>query len=92
MTIRLGMERWMSMMNTHQSNVTVADLRDLQAQMTITHYGIAGENKKIGAWKFVGAFPVSLGEIGLDWGSNDTIEEFTVDWAFDYWTSDGGAQ
>ena len=33
-------------------------------------------------------FPVALGEIGLDWGSNDTIEEFTVDLAYDYWTSD----
>ena len=28
---------------------------------------------------------VALGEIGLDWGSNDTIEEFTIDFAYDYW-------
>ena len=29
--------------------------------------------------------PVNLSEIALDWGSNDTIEEFTVDFAYDYW-------
>ena len=39
-------------------------------------------------WEFTNVFPVALGEIGLDWGSNDTIEEFTVDLAYDYWTSD----
>jgi len=33
-----------------------------------------------------------LGEIGLDWQSNDTAEEFSVDFAYDYWTSDKGAE
>ena len=40
----------------------------------------------MGLYKFVNAFPVALGEIGLDWGSNDTIEEFTIDFSYDYWT------
>ena len=45
---------------------------------------LSGDKK----WTFTNVFPVALGEIGLDWGSNDTIEEFTVDLAYDYWTSD----
>ena len=27
-----------------------------------------------------------LAEIALDWSSNDAIEEFTVEFAYDYWT------
>ena len=43
---------------------------------------IGGEGS---GWVFTNIFPVALGEIGLDWGSNDTIEEFTIDFAYDYW-------
>ena len=56
----------------------------------ITHYGI--DKVPTGIWRFVNCFPVSLGEIGLDWGSNDTAEEFTIDFAYDYWTHPGGAE
>ena len=35
---------------------------------------------------FVNIFPVSISEIALEWGSNDTIEEFTVEFGYDYWT------
>ena len=35
---------------------------------------------------FTNVYPVALGEIALDWGSNDTIEEFTIDFEHDYWT------
>ena len=31
-------------------------------------------------------FPTDLSEITLDWGDNDTIEEYTVTFAYDYWT------
>ena len=42
-------------------------------------------------YSFVNIFPVSVGEIALEWGSNDTIEEFTVEFAYDYWTSLAGS-
>ena len=29
---------------------------------------------------------MSISEIALEWGSNDTIEEFTVEFGYDYWT------
>jgi len=40
------------------------------------------------AYKFVGMFPVDLSPIDLDWGSNDSVEEFTVTFAYQYWISD----
>lgn len=42
----------------------------------------------IKAYKFVGMFPVDLSPIDLDWGSNDSVEEFTVTFAYQYWISD----
>jgi hypothetical protein len=33
-------------------------------------------------------FPVDVAPIDLDWGSNDSIEEYSVTFAYQYWTSD----
>ena len=38
-------------------------------------------------YNFVGMFPVDLSPIDLDWGSNDSIEEFSVTFAYQYWTT-----
>ena len=83
--IRLAVEVWMNKMNSHVTN-TSQDPNNLFAQMEVTHYGRAQEAIGGGNWIFVNAFPVALGEIGLDWGSNDTIEEYSIDFAYDYWT------
>ena len=83
----------MSQMNSHVVNVQTGALAELTTNTTVSikHYGVAGGNDSLGEWKFVNCFPVALGEIALDWGSNDTVEEYTVDWAYDYWTHAGGA-
>ena len=56
--------------------------------MSVIHYGKQGGQTTIGdgAWTFENIFPVSLGEIALDWGSNGAIEEYTVEFAYDYWS------
>ena len=86
MMVRNAIENWMNRMNTHVGNVS-EDPNGLFAEMTISHYSREGGTSAIGgaSWNFTNCFPVALGEIGLDWGSNDTIEEFTIDFAFDYW-------
>lgn len=50
---------------------------------TVTQLGANGSSGQ--QWKFVGLWPASLGEIALDW-SNDTIQEYTVGFAYDYYT------
>ena len=84
---------WMALMNSHVGNTQGQSLADLTTNTTVTikHYGVAGGNDVLGEWKFINCFPINLGEIALDWGSNDTVEEYTVDWAYDYWTHAGGA-
>ena len=89
MAIRADVEKWMGYFNSHESNESLlASGNSGMGTFVITHNNremSSGGDKK---WQFENVFPVALGEIGLDWGSNDTIEEFTVDLAYDYWTSD----
>ena len=33
-------------------------------------------------------FPLDLAPIDLDWSSNDTIEEFTCTFAYQFWETD----
>ena len=84
--VRNSIESWMADMNSHQGNQQWAQANDLLGIMSITQYSkdrvVIGE----GEWEFVNIFPTSLGEIALDWGSNDAIEEYTIEFAYDYWT------
>ena len=87
MKIRNGFEKWMDMFNAHEGNDSLfTGASHGLGTMVITHhtrdFNSSGDQK----WEFTNIFPVALGEIGLDWGSNDTIEEFTVDLAYDYWS------
>lgn len=86
--VRNGIERWMALMNTHQGNNQMQQANDLLGTMEVSHYGKEGSSTTIGdgAWSFVNIFPTSLGEIALDWGSNDAIEEYTIEFAYDYWS------
>lgn len=86
-TIRDAFEKWMSGLDSH-----VANLRDpafekgdngYQQDGFITQFGKVGDViKKI---KFVGLFPIDLSPIELDWGANDTIEEYAVTFAYQWW-------
>jgi len=88
--IRNGVEKWMDSLNSHESNKSkiggAASTTNLSGTIVVNHYKRDGEPTPSESWTFVNCYPVALGEIGLDWGSNDTIEEFTIDWAYYYWT------
>ena len=46
--------------------------------------GLDGNAKQ--SWKVHQMWPTELGEIALDW-SSDAIEEYTVAFAYDYWSA-----
>jgi len=89
-SVRNAFEKWMNGINRHVSNI-----RDLWArnslgyttQAIVKQYGKTGDTLK--QYTFDGCFPVDLSPIDLDWGSNDTIEEFNVTLAYQTWTSVG---
>jgi hypothetical protein len=49
----------------------------------VTQVGTDGLDKQ--KYRFYNLWPTELAEIPLDWAS-DMIQEYTVTWAYDYWS------
>ena len=87
--IRNALESWMNSINSHTTNVRNAaavNPSTYSVDAEVTQYGKAGQELK--KYKLVGLFPVDVAPIDLDWGSNDSIEEYATTFAFQYWESD----
>jgi hypothetical protein len=87
--IRNALESWMNAINSHGGNLRNASASrpsDYAVDATVTQYGKAGETLK--QYKFVGLFPLDVAPIDLDWGSNDSIEEYSTTFAYQWWESD----
>lgn len=88
--IRNQFERWMSNLNSHVANFRAPGFTspaNYQAEATVTQY--AKEGGVLKDYRFVGIFPVDVSPIEMDWGANDSIEEFTVTFAYQWWESVG---
>jgi len=88
-TIRNSIESWMNAINSHSGNVRNANAMNPSSytvDATVTQYGKAGDALK--TYKFVGMYPLDLAPIDLDWSSNDTIEEYGVTFAYQWWETD----
>ena len=84
--IRSQFESWMNAINSHSGNVrSVADQGYVKEGNVVQMSKVGGV--KTGQYTFVNLFPTDLSEITLDWGDNDTVEEYTVTFSYDYWTT-----
>lgn len=86
--IRNAFERWMNGLNSHSLNVrnpAAATPNGYTVDAGVTQFGKGGNTLK--KYKFIGVFPTDLSPIDVDWGSNDTIEEFTVTLSYQWWES-----
>jgi len=98
-SVRNSVEAWMNAINSNAGNVRAPSQvvtgggsggQPYAINATVNQYSkqaTAGNNGIIKSYNFVGMFPVDLSPIDLDWGTNDTVEEFTVTFAYQYWTS-----
>lgn len=87
-SVRNAFERWMNGINSHNANIrSPAALAPIGYQVDgeVKQFGKAGNILK--KYKFVGLFPTDLAPIDVDWGSNDSIEEFTVTLSYQWWES-----
>ena len=85
-TIRNSLESWMNAINSNTSNVrstVAARPSTYTTDAIVTQYGKTGDILK--SYRFVGLFPIDLAPIDLDWGTNDSIEEFSTTFAYQYW-------
>lgn len=91
--IRDAFERWLNGLNSHVGNLRnptfIKGDGGYQQDGFITQFGKDG--KPIKRYKFVGLFPVDVTPIEMDWSANDTIEEYSVTFAYQWWEWAGGS-
>ena len=86
--LRNAFEKWMHGLNSHVTNTRGASFQsgvDYQQDGLVTQFGKAGNIIK--QYSLIGMFPIDVSPIELDWGSNDTIEEYAVTFAYQWWES-----
>ena len=87
--VRSSIESWMNAINSHAGNLrdpAASNQTGYTVDAKVEQYGKTGNILK--SYNFIGLFPVDLAPIDLDWGSNDTVEEYAVTFAYQWWTSD----
>ena len=93
---RNAFEQWMNGLNSHVGNLrnsAMVNNADYQVDAFVDHYGKAGNVLK--SYKMIGCFPIDVSPIDLDWAMNDTIEEYAVTFAYQWWEQlpgDAGAE
>lgn len=84
--VRGQLESWMASINSHEANLAENLWQSYTFDADVNQYGKDGSLIK--TYTFKNMFPSDISAIDLDWGTNDTIEEFQVTFAYQYWTSD----
>ena len=85
-SLRGRLEAWMSNINAHETNKRIKSSYAVTA--SVAQLSKTGVAEALRTYTFKNLFPIDLSEITLDWGDNDSIEEFTCTFAYDYWTAD----
>ena len=83
--IRNSMERWMNGINAHSLNTGEVNPVNYQADLKVDQ--LDKDEKVLKTYNFIAAFPTALSPIELAYDANDQIEEFTIEWTYQYWTS-----
>ena len=96
-TIRSAMEIWLGQIQETDhnfSNLGVVTPKSGTATdhtygtMKVTQLSRGGSQGKIVEYKFKNCYPSSISAIDLDWGSNDAIQEYTVEFQISHWEED----
>jgi len=93
--IRQAFERWLRGINGNKTNLREPGAVSTSPLTPGTSYAVDCEvyqyskagGSPIKKYRFVGMFPNDVAPIDLDWGSNDTVEEFSVTLSYQYWES-----
>ena len=85
-SVRGAFERWMNGINTHELNTGLSAPIAYQADLKIEQLDRSGLTTK--TYDLRGAFPTEISEIAVSYDSENTIEEFTVTFEYQYWESD----
>ena len=82
--MRNAFEQWSNKISLLAENRSVyAAPANYQTSATVRQLGRTGGDIK--SYKFEGIYPVNISAIDLAWDSNDAAEEYTVEFAVQYW-------
>tara|TARA_B100001094_G_scaffold64438_1_gene60449 strand:- start:1626 stop:2183 length:558 start_codon:yes stop_codon:yes gene_type:complete len=91
--LRDAFEGWVNRINNHEANVSddaiFGQHLGYMRNMEMVQLDRDGDENGIKTYTFVDAFPTNVSAIALAADSNDAIEEFTVDFQYQYWTAEG---
>jgi len=83
--IRNAMEQWQAGIQNYGATTGRTNPRDYQVDLNVHQLDRNGATVK--TYKFVDAYPVSIGAIGLDFEQQNQIETFDVEFQYNYFTS-----
>lgn len=83
--IRDSMERWLNGINSHSANTGLVNPVDYQADLTVEQ--LDRDENVLKKYDFRGAFPIRVGEIALDYDQQTAIEQFDIEFSYQYWES-----
>jgi len=89
--IRNAMEQWSNSINSHAGNIREfgsASPLLYKSNAQITQFSKTGV--PIREYTFNGMFPTEVSTIEMAWETTDAIEEFTVNFQYDFWEVSGG--
>ena len=84
-SVRAMFEAWSNAINRMVANVRdpAISAEQYKVDMEVFQYGKDGST--IRSYRLIGAFPTQIGAISLGWESQNAIEEFSVNFEYDYW-------
>lgn len=83
--IRNAFERWQNGINSHKTNIGKLNPTDYQSDLQVQQLDKGGNVIK--TYTIRSAWPVNLAQMDLSYDSTDAIQEFTVEFAYNYWES-----
>jgi hypothetical protein len=84
-SVRNSMERWMNAINAHSANTGLTNPADYQTDLFVDQ--LDKDGAKLKTYTIKSAFPTNVSAIDVAYDTNDTIEEFTVEFQMQYWES-----
>jgi hypothetical protein len=85
-SIRNAMEAWSNGVANFTGTNGLTSARDYQVDLSVYQLDRNGE-APIKKYTFINAYPISVGQIALDYESNNVIEQFDVEFQYDYFTT-----
>ena len=83
--LRAGMEKWSELCQNHNFALGANTLDEYFATAIVRQLDRQGNQLR--AYAFEGIWPKTVAQIDLDMGNNDTVEEYEVTFAVQYWSA-----